>query len=112
MKNNEMYLYQLTERIERYSQAEESLTINRLYKILFLKKYLHNTRPAFEDEKNDNSTSNIYTDTLSLFAELIFRISEEPDLKEQFLNCFKEINNRHPLKNADFIDNPDNSKTL
>ena len=66
MKKEEKLLYQLTERIERYSQAEDCLSLSRLHEILFLRRYLHNTRPE-PDVAKDNITyvtSNIYTDTL------------------------------------------------
>ena len=73
--------------IKQYPLAITDISLNYILEILRERRYLE---------------SDIYRDTLSIFAELIFRISEKPDILEQFLDCFNKINAIDPIRNNDF----------
>ena len=72
--------------LKKFPSAITDISINYVLEILMMRKY---------------NESNVYKDTLSIFAELLYRISEEEDLSEKLLYCFEEINKRNPIKDED-----------
>ena len=75
------------ENIQKYPLAVTDISLSYIYKILLLREYLQD---------------DIHKDTLSIFGELLYRISEDKNLKKLLLNCFDEINKKRPIKNSDF----------
>ena len=75
------------ENIQKYPLAVTDISLSYIYKILLLREYLQD---------------DIHKDTLSIFGELLYRISEDKNLKKLLLNCFDEKNKKRAIKNSDF----------
>ena len=94
------YIWNPDQKLEKFPLAETNLSLQYIYEILTQKRYLDFIR---KESINIPQSSYAYIDTLSIFGELLFRISKEQDLKERLLSCFEAINDRNPIKDSDFV---------